>query len=194
MTHEIIIQNRRISARATTEDDLGLILQIERDPENAGFIAQWSRAQHLETITDPDKAHWIIQARADRRVLGYLILLNLGTPDRCVLMKRIVIAEKGKGYGREALQMVKQAAFERFGAHRLWFDVMTHNQRARRVYQAEGFVEEGTMRECMQVEGRFVSLVIMSMLEDEYRKSIIPQSTNTPQSGSNQNHALEDSA
>jgi diamine N-acetyltransferase len=168
MNNEIITQYRRIRVRATTEDDLDLILQIEREPENVGFIAQWSREQHLETITDPDKAHWIIQAEADQRVLGYLILLNLNTPDRCILMKRIVIAEKGKGYGREALQLVKQAAFERFGAHRLWFDVMTHNQRARYVYQSEGFVEEGILRECMKVDDKFVSLVIMSMLEGEY--------------------------
>jgi diamine N-acetyltransferase len=89
--------------------------------------------------------------------------------------------------------LVKRAAFERFGTHRLWFDVMTHNQRARHVYQAEGFVEEGTMRECMKVGDKFVSLVIMSMLEDEYRQSVTPQSTNTPQSGSNRNRALEDS-
>jgi RimJ/RimL family protein N-acetyltransferase len=34
-------------------------------------------------------------------------------------------------------------AFDGFAAHRLWLDVYCDNARARRAYQALGFVEEG---------------------------------------------------
>ena len=75
-------------------------------------------------------------------------------------------------------QLIKQQAFEQLGAHRLWLDVMAHNDRARNLYRSEGFLEEGTLRECMLVGGEFVSLVIMSMLEDEYWKEAYSKGKN----------------
>ena len=42
--------------------------------------------------------------------------------------------------------------------HRLWLDVMDHNPRARHLYASEGFTHEGTLREALFREGRFVSL------------------------------------
>lgn len=79
-----------------------------------------------------------------------------------------MVTEKGKGYGKEALRLVKQLAFEELGAHRLWLDVKKQNVRARHVYESEGFVVEGVLRECLKAEAGFESLVVMSMLRDEY--------------------------
>jgi len=55
-----------------------------------------------------------------------------------------------------------------FNAHRLWLDVKSKNARARHLYQSEGFVEEGVMRECLLEDGHFESLVLMSMLRQEF--------------------------
>jgi diamine N-acetyltransferase len=44
---------------------------------------------------------------------------------------------------------------------------MEHNQRAQALYESEGFVWEGTLRECVRVGERFVSLRIMSILNRE---------------------------
>ena len=60
--------------------------------------------------------------------------------------RRIVITDKGKGYGRESLRLIKKMAFEELSAHRLWLDVKDHNLRARHVYEAEGFMVEGVLR------------------------------------------------
>jgi RimJ/RimL family protein N-acetyltransferase len=67
------------------------------------------------------------------------------------------------------VRLVKRAAFERQNAHRLWLDVLDFNVRARRLYETEGFVVEGTRRDCLRRGDRYVSAVIMSMLESEYR-------------------------
>lgn len=82
-----------------------------------------------------------------------------------------MITEKDRGYGRQALRMVKRRSFEEADAHRLWLDVMDNNHRARHLYRSEGFVEEATLREAMFVGDRFVSLIVLSMLEDEYRRA-----------------------
>ena len=59
-------------------------------------------------------------------------------------------------------------AFDDLGAHRFWLDVRTHNARARGVYESEGFVAEGTLRECVRGADGFDSLVVMSMLQAEF--------------------------
>ncbi len=84
-------------------------------------------------------------------------------------LKRLTLAETGGGYGRETLRLIKKTAFEAFGAHRLWLDVYTHNSRAQHVYLTEGFVVEGTLRECVLLGDTYASLEVMSVLEEEWR-------------------------
>ena len=59
-------------------------------------------------------------------------------------------------------------SFQELGAHRLWLDVKPHNERARALYRSEGFVEEGTLRDALYYNGRFESLVVMSILRPEW--------------------------
>lgn len=159
----------RINLRKTRENDLDFVLRVENDRENRPYILQWSREQHQETLTDPDIFHGIIEAIADGRLLGYFILEGLQSPHRCLLLRRLAIAEKGKGYGRETLKSVKKLAFEEYKAHRLWLDVKEFNQRAKYLYETEGFIVEGKLRENFQGENGFESFYLLSILEYEYR-------------------------
>ena len=45
----------------------------------------------------------------------------------------------------------------------------TINTRALALYESEGFVEEGRLRESVRAGDGYESLVVMSMLEVEYR-------------------------
>ena len=77
---------------------------------------------------------------------------------------------EGTGYGRSAVRSVQRLAFRELGAHRLWLDVKLHNARARHLYQTEGFVEEGVLRECLRrADGGYDSLVVMSRLAREFK-------------------------
>lgn len=80
-----------------------------------------------------------------------------------------MVAEKGRGHGRAALRLVKERAFGELGAHRLWLDVKEENARARRLYESEGFVSEGVLRDSFWTGEGYESLVVMSILESEYR-------------------------
>jgi RimJ/RimL family protein N-acetyltransferase len=154
-----------VSARPSSPDDLAFVLAAERAPDNAPFVLQWPRERHVAAMDDPSCAHWIVEQGG--RAAGYVILMDLFSAHGSVQFRRLVVLEKGRGIGRAAVRLVKAAAFERFGAHRLWLDVMEHNQRAQALYESEGFVREGTLRECVRVGGRFVSLHVMSILNRE---------------------------
>ncbi|HWN12180.1 MAG TPA: GNAT family protein [Pyrinomonadaceae bacterium] len=152
----------------TRENDLEFVLSAEQSAENSSFVTVWAREQHLAALTSEDLSHLIIERVADGSRVGYIILAGLSDINRSIEFRRIVVTEKGQGHGREALRLVKQMAFQELKAHRLWLDVKEHNVRARHLYESEGFVAEGVLRECIKGEVGFESLVVMSMLFSEY--------------------------
>ncbi|MCC5623123.1 GNAT family N-acetyltransferase [Nostoc sp. CHAB 5715] len=154
----------------TEEADLDYILSAETDDENSQYVIPWSREKHFQAMVNPDIAHLIVK---NGTRIGYVILAGLLDPNQSIEFRRIVITEKGRGYGKATVEMVKQLAFETYNAHRLWLDVKLHNNRAQAVYKTAGFVVEGILRECLKVEGRYDSLIIMSMLQQEYEKNCL---------------------
>ncbi|MGB0564179.1 MAG: GNAT family N-acetyltransferase [Spirulinaceae cyanobacterium] len=159
-----------ILLRPTQTTDLDFVCQAERDPANCAFILQWSRAEHTAALSDPNVTHQIIERSADAVPVGYTILAGLTNPNRCLELKRLVVTEKGQGYGKQALRHLQQQAFEQYHAHRLQLDVKTFNQRAYGLYRKVGLVEEGRLRDCILTETGFESLVIMSILASEYEE------------------------
>jgi len=82
------------------------------------------------------------------------------------------VAQPGRGLGRRLLAEILRTVFEEIGAHRFFLDVVEDNFRARHLYKSFGFTEEGVMREATERNGVWLSLVLMSLLELEYRRSV----------------------
>jgi diamine N-acetyltransferase len=163
----VIIGSELISLRKTTARDIDFVKQAETDSENVPYVGQWSFDEHLKSFDDNNFMHLIVQTNAGKRV-GFIILAGIENQNRSIELRRIVIIEKGSGYGKKAIALVKRLAFEKLGAHRLWLDVREKNDRARYVYQSQGFQEEGKLREYIMYNGEYESLIVMSILETEY--------------------------
>ncbi len=165
----VVIASADLLLRRTREADLDFVLAAENDPENVPFVSQWPRERHRAFGSDPGRLHLLVERAGDATPRGYLLLDGLGGPHCAVLVQRLVITDKGRGLGRKALELVMALAFESLGAHRVWLDARADNARARSLYRSLGFVEEGTLRECDWHHGRYLSLVLMGILEHEYR-------------------------
>lgn len=129
-----------VGLRPSNESDLDFVLRLEADPKTAPFIHRWSIEEHRAAIADPDVAHWIVEDVEQGVPVGFVILRGLGTD--VIEFRRIAISPKGRGYGTHAVRLVKEAAFGEMGARRLWLDVYDFNDRARSIYEAEGFAVE----------------------------------------------------
>jgi diamine N-acetyltransferase len=158
----------RVRLRPTMQSDLEYVLSIERDPENLPYITPWERIQHEAAIRFPDFRHFIIEAGPELERGGFLILIGCRNQHQAIELKRMVVQNKHQGFGRAALRVVKKIAFDDLGAHRFWLDIKKRNARAKGLYDSEGFVFEGELREAVKVEGGFDSLLVMSMLETEF--------------------------
>ena len=160
-------QDNEIVLRPTHLTELPFILTAERHPENSPYIGQWSQGQHQRMMTHADAAHLI--AIYNDRPVGYVILTGLESPHQAINLQRIVVTEKGQGYGRQILRWVKAFAFNQLDCHCLWLDVIASNQRAKSLYKSEGFVLEGILRDRWKTADGYEPMLMMSLLEAEFR-------------------------
>lgn len=165
--------NARLRLRPTMLSDLDFVTSVERDGRNLPFITPWERTQHEGAVRFPDFRHFIVEGGDDDAAVGFVILQGCRNPHRSVELKRIVLQPKGQGLGRACVRRLKSMAFSDLGAHRFWLDVKLLNTRALALYESEGFVEEGRLRESVRVmiDGAdgYDSLVVMSLLDREYQ-------------------------
>ena len=163
----MLIESPALGLRRTDQNDIPFVHAVESSPDNRPFIKQWPPERHLATCRTPGEAHLCI-VKPGGDPVGYVILSDLESPNASVQLRRIAVRDKGRGYGREAVRLIKRFAFERAGAHRLWLEVRDHNVRAKLLYDSEGFVTEGLIRDSICNGERYESVYLMSMLRSEY--------------------------
>ena len=160
----------RVRLRPTMQSDLEYVLSLEGDPENLPYITPWDRIQHEAAIRFPDFRHFIVETGPGLERGGFLILIGCRNPHHSIELKRMVVQVKQQGFGRAALRVAKKIAFDDLGAHRFWLDIKKRNTRAKSLYDSEGFVVEGELREAVKVQDGYDSLVVMSMLQEEFAR------------------------
>ena len=135
------------------------------------MVGSWPEEQHLRMLGDPD-AVYIVAEDQQGQIAAFAILRGLGSEHRSVELKRLVVGIPNQGTGKKLLTEVAERAFGEHRAHRLFLDVFVTNDRARHVYETFGFQKEGIMRDAIYRDGAYHSLVLMSLLESEYRREI----------------------
>jgi steroid delta-isomerase-like uncharacterized protein len=174
----VIIASKTLRLRATADADLDFVLALESAADNSPFVGQWSREEHRAAIRSADMAHLIIET-ADERPVGYAIVTGVRNPHGSVCLQRIVIGEKGRGFGREALRLIAPFAFEQCGAHRLWLDVKAGNARAKGLYESVGFAVEGLLRDSFRSGEQYDSQYVLSMLRADYERATATSGAST---------------
>ena len=158
--------SQRFSMVEATVADIDCIIEMEHHPDNRDYIWQGTREEHLAEIDD-DAHLLLIFRRPDGAPIGYS-LSRIDAKSEVYELRRIVITEKGKGYGREAMMAHFKYAFEVLGINRFWLDVFPDNIIGRRLYESMGMHCEGILRQAYKSERGYLDQIILSMLRDEY--------------------------
>jgi RimJ/RimL family protein N-acetyltransferase len=111
-----------------------------------------------------------IAVKEDDRLVGCSGLHNIDYKDRKASIG-IMIGEPeewGKGYGSEATALMINHGFATLNLHRVWLHVYAHNARAIAAYEKLGFQREGTLRQDLYREGRYIDVYTMGMLREEW--------------------------
>ncbi|MGI9545216.1 MAG: GNAT family N-acetyltransferase [Cyclobacteriaceae bacterium] len=157
----------------TAPDDLPKVMEWESHPDNSPFIGAFSHERHQQVIADPNERHFKF-INGQQNMIGYAIISGFKQDHRYFELRRIAIAEKGKGYGRQALRLIKDYCFSEEACYRLWLDVYDFNQRARQLYLSEGFKEDGILLIESKDRKKPQKLIVMSILQQDHKPQTAP--------------------
>ena len=156
-----------MSLEPATEADIPAIMAIERIPDYALFIGSFSEDEHRAYMASPD-ARYLVW-REGGEAVAFVILFKLTDENRIVLAKRIGAAKTDIGLGRRFIPAMVDWVFENTPANRFELDCSMENPRALRVYERDGFVREGVVREVYRADdGRYISSALFSILRREW--------------------------
>ena len=140
-------------------------------------LTQESMDWYIEDVNDAANSDVFIYKVVEVEtgiIVGHISLGGISKKNRSGRISRVLVdpAYQGKGYCSQMVKAVLKIAFEDLQLHRVCLGVYDFNEAAIRCYQKAGMVIEGTNRDCLLFNGKWWSLVEMSMLEEEWENII----------------------
>lgn len=147
--------------------DVPAIMAIERSPGYDLLVGRWERDKHLAEMASPSNLYFAL--REGEALAGFAIVLGLDDPDNRAHLKRIAVAEPGRGAGAALLAGLLDHVYATSETNRLDLDVFVGNARAKRAYEKAGFTAEGLLREHHRADdGGYRDAWLMSILRREW--------------------------
>ena len=155
-----------------TEADSPFIMETERLEDYSRLVGRWDEARHAAALNDGRHAYFVAHAPDGRA--GFAIVRDWASPEGVTMIKRVAVRQPGKGVGRALLAVLADMIFEQTNAYRLWLGVFPENLRARRAYEASGFVAEGVARGSAYFGGERRDELVMALLRPEWAVRKVP--------------------
>jgi RimJ/RimL family protein N-acetyltransferase len=160
--------------RDLSENDLDTIVRWRNDPVVSKCLSDRLKTKNeTETWYNRLKGNprvWLKAITYDNRLIGYAVIESIDETNRkCELV--IIIGESdywGKGIGLFVLQKMLEHAFVALQMHRVWAVTSRYNERSEKLLKKAGFTHEGILREPIIIDGKFMDLLMYSILENEY--------------------------
>jgi len=169
---------KKVRLRPVEAGDLSDQRGFFLNPDLAGLDCHYPHqfaSLDLEKLLLPEKYDPKQQATfgidADGKYIGYCGLWNLDSAHNSYELG-INIGDPefwDQGFGQETVKLLLNYAFHYLPGRRIELTTHGENERAIRCYTGCGFIEEGRLREAAWIEGRFLDLVIMSLLKRHWK-------------------------
>jgi RimJ/RimL family protein N-acetyltransferase len=176
----VVLKGEKVLLRSLEKEDLEAFNRFQNDfeihqladdepyvPRPFAFRERWFDEK---VVKNEETTSVFFAIEADEKLIGSCGLFDIDTTSRNAVVG-IVIGNRdywGKGYGRDALGVLIEYGFQHRNLHHIVLDVLATNERAVRSYLAVGFAEEGRLREHAWFDGRWVDMVSMGILRDEW--------------------------
>lgn len=130
------------------------------------------KSTFLTDEKDGSKRQFTICETVDDTPVGRIYVTSINNYTHSLDITRIYIGDltkRGKGYGRQAMELILDWAFNHMKAHRVTLNHFPGNKKAANLYLSLGFKYEGIARDAAFKDGKYYNLEGLSILEAEYR-------------------------
>jgi RimJ/RimL family protein N-acetyltransferase len=179
MKKPVFLEGKRIYLRPIDMKDMEAFFRWFNDPELRRFLlmpfptTRMAEKEFIDRMTGlKDGVVLSIIVKKGDRLIGNVSLLKLNMIHRSAELGMAIadLSMTSRGYGTEAVALVLGYAFGTLNLHRVELLAHDFNARARGAYKKLGFREEGRKRHSYFCDGKYHDDIMMSVLEDEWKK------------------------
>lgn len=177
----VIRAGRLVRIRRATEADQPALTGLRDDAEIDHFMGVDASPtawlwRHIPLGDQSAALTDLLVTTLDGLPIGLVSLWDRSVPhDAAELSIWLGAPYRNRGLGSEALRLALRYAFDDLELHKVYLRVLEYNHRARRAYEKCGFVVEGYLREEMQVNGAWHTLLYMGILRPDFEAAEIRQ-------------------
>ena len=160
-----------VTLREVAWGDLAARQEWFRDPEVTRYLG-WLDGVPVPYLQDdsPGSLEWTVALRDSQEPVG---IAQLGKLDTVAAQASLglVIGRKelwGKGLGADVIRLVLAYAFQVAALNRVWLTVESRHLKAVRLYEREGFLAEGVLRQARQTQDGLQDVTVMGILRPEW--------------------------
>jgi diamine N-acetyltransferase len=177
-----MLYGKRIRLRAIEKEDLPHFVVWLNDPEvrrNLQFFQPLSLAQEEEwfkgILQQPVEEQPLmieIKIAEGWQSVGNVGLLKIRNADRAAEIGIFIGEIKfwGQGYGEEVMRLMLNYGFKELNLNRIYLRVYETNLRGIHSYEKAGFKLEGRLRQDRFMDGKYIDVLLMSVLRSEFKE------------------------
>jgi len=152
----------------TWENDLEINqVSLSKVPFSKYILEQYIAQAHLD-IQQAGQFRFILEDE-NKNAVGCIDLFDYDAVDRRAAIGIIVAKEyRSKGYASEAIELMKDYAFNRLGMHQLYCSVGVDNPTSLKLFKSAGFQQIGIRKDWCYRNGSFTDVVEFQFL-NKYR-------------------------
>lgn len=174
-----LLMGNKVRLAAINEEDIDTIASWYADsdflrffdkipayPKSSQELMHWIRESQACNKCYP----FAIRSIVEDKIVGYIELSNIQWWNG-VANLGIGIGEtkhRGSGYGKEAIKLLLDFAFEELNLHRVQLNVFSYNLGAISLYEKLGFKREGAYREFIHRDGQRWDMYLYGILRQEW--------------------------
>jgi diamine N-acetyltransferase len=150
-------------SQAEEENWYDEMLKLPMDEHVLGIEAKLPGEKAVEPSNHANEGHW--------KLIGNLAFFRIDWRNRSSEFG-IMIGDTNywnQGYGTEAVRLLVKHGFNTLNLNRIYLHVFENNSRAIRAYEKAGFVHEGRLRQAGFKDGKYIDILVMSILKDEFK-------------------------
>lgn len=170
------MESKNIILRESEIEDVEKFYKWELNPEVNKFFSirdgqtlDEVKEKFLHDENDPTARQFSIIEKATGDMIGRIVLADIIEGWKGEIWRIYIgdLSKRGKGLGKESMQLIMKYCFDELKFERLYLDHYTGNP-AGFLYQKLGFQYEGVLRKNCRKNGKLYDVHLMSILRDEY--------------------------
>jgi RimJ/RimL family protein N-acetyltransferase len=164
-----------VNLRVMRKEDVGFLCEtVKSQLSKAEAERRFENPSPLAILTE--RIRFVVEKKDGTKVgiiAHYLVLPS----KRMEIGYDLILNERGKGYGTEAVQIIVDHLFLTKGIVRIQAVTNVENTPSQRVLEKAGFVREGTLRKVGRVGQEWTDAYIYSILKEEWKEPKILKMT-----------------